>query len=142
MISGNTELWSGTVRHAPSGLDMHVVVSGVNSGSVKTLKDIQTRAVALGIEVNTAQERERGRQAQMQKDFEASKRNDAARAEGARQAKEEVKAERAKIAAERAPQKKAPEETFQKSSGRSGTGLNTSGKLRTGSQMFIDDDDE
>ncbi len=141
-IAGNTELWSGEVRHVPSGLDMHVVVYGVNSGSVKSLKAIQARAVALGIEVNTAQERERGRQAQFRADFEASKNNAAARAEGARQAKSEVQAERAKLAAERAAQKKAAQNSFQKSSSPSDGGYKTSGQLQAGSMMFIDDDEE
>lgn len=52
MISGNTELYSGTVRHAPSGLDIHVVIYGVNSGRAKTLRDINARAVAMGININ------------------------------------------------------------------------------------------
>ena len=82
-IAGNGELYSGELRHAPSGLDLRVIVYGVNSGSVKSLKDIQTRAVALGIEVNTYQEMEEGRQQQLRRSFEASKNNPAARAAGA-----------------------------------------------------------
>ena len=133
-ISGNAELWSGTVRHEPSGLDMHVVVYGVNSGSVKALKDIQARSVALGIEVNTYQEMERGRQEQLRRTFEASKNNPAARAAGAATASADLKA---KAAARRAAK---PVNTFKESTGKSAT--QTSGNLRKGTQMITDDDED
>ena len=133
-ISGNAELWSGTVRHEPSGLDMHVVVYGVNSGSVKALKDIQARAVALGIEVNTYQEMERGRQEQLRRTFEASKNNPAARAAGAAAASADLKAK----AAARRPAK--PVNTFKESAGQSGS--QTKGNLRKGTQMITDDDED
>lgn len=134
-ISGNSELWSGTVRHEPSGLDMHVVVYGVNSGSVKALKDIQARSVALGIEVNTYQEMERGRQDQLRKAFNASKNNPAARAAGAAAASADLKA---KAAAARKPAK--PVNTFKETSGKGGS--KTSGNLRKGTQMITDDDED
>jgi len=133
-ISGNAELWSGTVRHEPSGLDMHVVVYGVNSGSVKALKDIQARSVALGIEVNTYQEMERGRQEQLRRTFEASKNNPAARAAGAAAASADLKAK----AAARRPAK--PVNTFKESAGQSSS--QTKGNLRKGTQMITDDDED
>ena len=133
-ISGNAELWSGTVRHEPSGLDMHVVVYGVNSGSVKALKDIQARSVALGIEVNTYQEMERGRQEQLRRTFEASKNNPAARAAGAAAASADLKAK----AAARRPAK--PVNTFKESAGQSGS--QTKSNLRKGTQMITDDDED
>ena len=133
-ISGNAELWSGTVRHEPSGLDMHVVVYGVNSGSVKALKDIQARSVALGIEVNTYQEMERGRQGQLRKTFEASKNNPAARAAGAAAASADLKA---KAAARRSAK---PVNTFKESAGQSTS--QTKGNLRKGTQMITDDDED
>ena len=133
-ISGNAELWSGTVRHEPSGLDMHVVVYGVNSGSVKALKDIQARAVALGIEVNTYQEMERGRQEQLRRTFEASKNNPAARAAGAAAASADLKA---KAAARRSAK---PVNTFKESAGQSAS--QTKGNLRKGTQMITDDDED
>lgn len=133
-ISGNAELWSGTVRHEPSGLDMHVVVYGVNSGSVKVLKDIQARAVALGIEVNTYQEMERGRQEQLRRTFEASKNNPAARAVGAAAASADLKA---KAAARRSAK---PVNTFKESAGQSSS--QTKGNLRKGTQMITDDDED
>ncbi len=136
-ISGNSELWSGTVRHEPSGLDMHVVVYGVNSGSVKALKDIQARSVALGIEVNTYQEMERGRQQRLNATFEASKNNAAARATGASAASADLKAKAAARAAER---RQKPVNTFKESANQPTT--NTKGNLRRGAQMIIDDDDE
>lgn len=132
-ISGNAELWSGTVRHEPSGLDMHVVVYGVNSGSVKALKDIQARSVALGIEVNTYQEMERGRQEQLRRTFEASKNNPAARAAGAAAASADLKAK----AAARRPAK--PVNTFKESAGQNSS--QTKGNLRKGTQMITDDED-
>lgn len=136
-ISGNAELYSGTVRHEASGLDIQVVVYGVNSGSVKTLKDIQARAVALGIEVNTYQEMERGRQERLRSTFEASKDNPAARAAGAVTASADLKA---KAAARAATRRASPARTFKASSGQPAT--KTRGMLRTGTQMIIDEDDE
>lgn len=135
-ISGNAELWSGVVRHEPSGLDVRVVVHGVNSGSVKTLKDIQARAVSLGIEVNTYQEMERGRQDQLRKTFEASKNNPAARAAGAAAASADLKA---KAAARAAARRSAPVNTFRESSNQNKT--QTTGKLRKGTQLITDDED-
>lgn len=132
-ISGNAELWSGTVRHEPSGLDMQVVVYGVNSGSVKALKDIQARAVSLGIEVNTYQEMERGRQEQLRRTFEASKNNPAARAAGAAAAAADLKA---KAAARRSAK---PVNTFKESTSQSKS--QTKGNLRKGAQMITDDDE-
>lgn len=136
-ISGNAELYSGTVRHEASGLDIQVVVYGVNSGSVKTLKDIQARAVALGIEVNTYQEMERGRQERLRSTFEASKDNPAARAAGAATASADLKA---KAAARAAARRASPARTFKASSGQPAT--KTRGMLRTGTQMIVDEDDE
>ena len=136
-ISGNSELWSGTVRHEPSGLDMHVVVYGVNSGSVKALKDIQARSVSLGIEVNTYQEMERGRQDMLRQSFEASKNNPAARAAGAAAAAADLKA---KAAARTAAKKPAAVNTFKESANQPKS--NTKGNLRKGTQMITDDDED
>lgn len=136
-ISGNAELWSGTVRHEPSGLDMHVVVNGVNSGSVRVLKDIQARAVSLGVEVNTYQEMERGRQDQLRNSFEASKNNAAARTAGAAAASADLKA---KAAARAAAKKPAAVNTFKESANQSKS--NTKGKLRRGIQIITDDDED
>ena len=133
-ISGNAELWSGTVRHEPSGIDMHVVVYGVNSGSVKALRDIQSRAVSLGIEVNTYQEMERGRQNQLRSTFDASKTNPSARATGASAASADLKAK----AAARRPAK--PVNTFKENAGQSDS--RTKGSLRKGTQMITDDDED
>ena len=138
-ISGNTELFNNTLRHGPSGLDLNVVVYGVNSGSVKTLKDIQTRAVALGIEVNTAQEIERGRQEQMNAVFQTSKTNPAAQKVGAQKANAELAAE-AKKRMNARPQQKST--GFQKASPSASGSSKTTGKLQSGTAMVVDDDDE
>lgn len=131
-ISGNAELWSGILKHEPSGIDMNVVVYGVNSGSVKALKDIQTRSVALGIEVNTYQEQERGRQQALKQTFDASKTNPAARKEGAEKAKEEVKKVRSSWGSK-------PVNTFKSSVNK--TQSSTTGTLKSGSQMVTEDED-
>lgn len=136
MISGNNELYSGTVRHAPSGLDIQVVVYGVNSGSAKTLKDIKTRATELGIEVNTAQERIRGEQDRLGERFDASKKNPAAYNEG----KKKVDADLKKLQDERARAKAKWGNGF-KSNG-AVHDAKTKGQLKSGAQVIIDDDDE
>lgn len=130
-ISGNTELWSGILKHEPSGIDMNVAVYGVNSGNVKALKDIQTRSVALGIEVNTYQEQERGRQQALKQTFENSKTNPEARKGGAEQAKEEVKKVRSSWGSK-------PVNTFKSSVNK--TQSSTTGTLKFGSQMVTEDD--
>ena len=136
MISGNNELYSGTVRHAPSGLDIQVVVYGVNSGSAKTLKDIKTRATQLGIEVNTAQERIRGEQDRLKQRFDASKKNPAAYNEGKKKADADLK----KLREERA-RTRAKWGTGFKSNG-AVHDAKTKGQLKSGAQVIIDDDDE
>lgn len=138
-ISGNTELFNNTLRHGPSGLDLNVVVYGVNSGSVKALQDIQTRAVALGIEVNTAQEIERGRQKQMNEVFQKSKTNPAAQKVGAQEANAELEAESKKRMNARPQQKSTG---FQKASPSASGSSKTTGKLQSGTAMVVDDDDE
>lgn len=137
-IAGNSELFNGKLRHGPSGLDFQVVVYGVNSGNVKALKDIQTRAVALGIEVNTYQEMERGRQQQLKKTFEASKNNAAARAAGASKANADIAAEAAKAKARRAARQQNT--GFKEVKGQQSASPAT-GKLKTGTAIITDDDE-
>lgn len=131
MIAGNQELYSGTVRHAPSGLDIQVVIYGVNSGSAKTLNDIKTRAVAMGIDVNKKQEELRGHDDEHKKQFDESKKDPGARGRGVVKAKE-------KIREHQRPKVKT-------------TGFNnittthnasTQSKLKTGVQSIPDDEDE
>ena len=142
-LSGVAHLGSYSVEHVPSGLPVEVVVYGINSGSPKALKEIQTKAVALGIEVNAAQEFERGRQAQLKKTFEESKNNPAARAAGAAAAKQDVQEEAKKRAERRAARKRAAGSTFSESKGKSSSSAGSAkGKLRKGSAMVIDEDDE
>ena len=138
-IAGNRELYSGRMKHEPSGLDFHVVVYGVNSGDVKSLKDIQTRAVALGIEVNTYQEMERGRQQQLKRSFESSKNNPTARAAGAAQARSDLISEAIKAKNRRAARQQNA--GFKEVKSPSATTTAPSGKLRTGTAIIIDDDE-
>ncbi|MBQ7188395.1 MAG: hypothetical protein IJR99_03170 [Kiritimatiellae bacterium] len=138
VISGNGELYSGTLRHAPSGLDLQVVIYGVNSGSIKALKDIQTRATALGIEVNTYQEMERGRQDQMNRALNASKNNATARTVGTAQANTDLKAEASQAAQRRAARQQSSGFTEAKGTQPE---VKTTGKLRKGTAIITDDDD-
>lgn len=138
-IAGNSELFNGKLHHGPSDLDFQVIVYGVNSGNVKTLKNIQTRAVALGIEVNTYQEMERGRQQQMKNVFEASKNNRAARAAGASKANTEIAAEAAKAKQHRTARQQNT--GFKEVKGQP-SATPTTGKLKTGTAIITDDDDE
>ena len=141
-IAGCAEKWSGIVTDSISGVDMHVSVYGVSSGDATALKSIKDRATALAIEMNSAQERERAHQEQLQKEYESSKRNDAARAEGVRQAKESVKRERAKIAAEREAAKEVQSNTVKSQKSQSNSGYSTSGTYKIGLNMVLDDDDD
>lgn len=139
MIAGNGELYNGTVRHAASGLDLQVVVYGVNSGSPKSLKDIQTRAVALGVEANTYQEMERGRQRQLNAVYDASKTNTQAQRLGADGANAAIKAEAAKARARRAARQQDPNAGFQRVQGQK---TQTTGQLKGPGVQIISDDDE
>ena len=138
-ISGISTLFSGTVKHKPSGIDIQVVVSGVDSASPKALKDIQTKAAALGIEVNTYQQKETGRLQQMQKVYEKSKDNPAARAAGAAQANAEIAAEAAKLKKENAPKGISTLKPI--TGGSTSAQPATKGQLQRGASMIIDDDD-
>lgn len=142
MISGNTEYFSGTLHHDPSGVDLNVVVYALDSSSPKRLKEIKDRAVALGIEVNTSQERERGRQEEMQSMFEASKTNEKARAEGRADARADQAKRAADRKAKRAAASKARRDKIAPKKGYSGSSTKSKGKLRSGSYFIIDDDDE
>ena len=113
---------------------------GLDAGNVMNLKKIQTACNALAIQINTAQEFERGRQAQQRRAFEESKNNPAARAAGAQQANQEINAKIQENNLKRQPTQKntgfrpaaapATQNTQQKST-----------KLKRGVN-FVDDDDD
>lgn len=131
MISGNQELYSGTVRHAPSGLDIQVVIYGVNSGNVKTLQEIQTRAVAMGIEVNKKQEWLHGYYEELKKRFEVSKNDPAARNDGKNNVDKDIKSHQ---------QPKTQTTGFTATKGTNDA--KTKGQLLSGVQSVVDDGDE
>lgn len=145
-ISGNSELFAGEVRHKASGLDLNVVVYGVSSGSVKSLADIQKQSIAMGIDINTAQEFERGRQAQLNRDYEASKKNAAAYAAGAAAARQEVNDERAAAKARREQRKQqaaaAAAAKSAKPAAKPAPRKDDAGTLRLGTTFIIDEDVE
>ena len=93
-ITGLTPLFSNIVTHPNSQQKIQVCVYGLDAGNVANLKKIQAASTALGIQINTAQEMERGRQTQMRERYERSKDNQAARAAGAIQADNEINAQR------------------------------------------------
>ena len=128
-----------TYRHAPSGLDLQVCVAAVNSGNVEALRDIQSGMTALGIQVNTYQVMERGRQAMLKSTYEASKDNAAARAAGAENAAADLQDRAAKATGHegvKSPTKSGSQ--FKATDGKTGKGK---GKLRTGVGMITDDDE-
>jgi len=137
-IAGVAPMWTGVVRHAPSGLDLQVDVASVNSGNQKALRDIQSRATALGIEVNTYQEMERGRQAMLKGAYEASKDNAAARKAGAQNAAADLQDRAAKSAGHKAAAAGKKGKEFQETNGASKKGKGT---LKTGTGMITDDDE-
>ena len=66
--------------------EIHVVVFGINASNAQSMKSIQAAAHKLGIEINTKQQIELGRQGQMRNLTEVSRDNAAARDAGAKQA--------------------------------------------------------
>ena len=129
-ISGLTPKWSKTVKHQPSGLPLQVVVYAINAGAGPNLKKIQAAATRLGIEVNTAQERERGYQGELRQQYNASKDNPDARRQGVADANAELK--------KPAPQPKSAVVAPQPRSTAPASG---SGTLRQGATVIIDDED-
>lgn len=105
-IAGNTELYSGVLHHPSSGLDVRVVVYGVNTGNQRTLRDLQTHTTSLGIDVNLAQGMEAGRQRQLRQAFETSKKQPLAQALGEIKAEDDLSSAAAKAKARRAQRKK------------------------------------
>lgn len=129
-ISGLVEVFSGTLTHAASGIDIQVVVSAINSGDMRSLRNIHTQAMQLNIDVNLAQARERGRLQRYQQYMEESKDNKAARQTGVRQADGELQK------SQEAVENKKPEHPFRKKK----RGGKSSGELRPG-VYYVDPDD-
>ena len=138
-ISGNSPLFADKLRHQPSGLEMNVAVYGINSGKIKSLRAIQKATVALGIAVNTAQETERGRQAELQRAFETSKHNAAARAQGAEEIRQSL-ADDAAAAKARREQRKQQATPVVTPPAKTPAGK-PAGNLRPSASFIIDDED-
>lgn len=146
-ISNLSKIYDTTVRQQCSGLDIQVVVYGVNSGSVKALRDIQKHAYALGVEVNTTQQYYEGYVQGMKGVYDAAKDNQAVRNAGRNAGSKQVATEAAKLTEEHNKQKAASQEnkpatapkgklqeTTQPAKG------NNKGQLKTGSVIIIDED--
>ena len=125
------------------------MVYGVNSGNVKTLRDIQKHAYALGVEVSTTQQYYEGYLQGMKGVYEASKDNPTVRNAGRNAGSKQVATdatnlieEHNKPKAETQEKKPAPannpkgtlKETTPPVKG------NSKGQLKTGSVIIIDED--
>ena len=146
-INNLAKLYDTTVKQQCSGLDIQVVVYGVNSGSVKALRDIQKHAYALGIEVNTTQQYYAGYLQGMEASYEASKDNQSVHNAGRNAGAREVSAEAAKLIEEH---NKPETREEQPSSAKKPTGTlkettppvesENKGQLKTGTVIIIDED--
>jgi hypothetical protein len=86
-INGLQEIIGGEYPHPLLNNKIFVSVMGINSGDVETLRSIRDNFYKKAKEINTAQERERGKVAELENQYQKSKDNPAARAEGAGEAK-------------------------------------------------------
>lgn len=139
VVKGISEQYNDTLTHEPSGLEIQVVVYGVNSGTAENLKAIAAQAKNIGIEIDTTQEMERGYQQQMKAAAKAAKNNPAARAAGAEQARQNLATEAAKAKARRDARKK--NSGFKPAKSSSAGSTTQKGRLRSGT-IIIDDDEE
>lgn len=90
-----------TLKHA-TGHDIHVVVYGVNASEAQTMKSIHENTQKVALEINTIQEKMRGKNARMRQQVLLSSDNEAAREAGAREADQETaEAFKARAAEER-----------------------------------------
>ncbi len=78
-----------TLKHA-TGHDIHVVVYGVNASEAQTMKSIHENTQKVALEINTIQEKMRGKNARMRQQVLLSRDNEAAREAGAREADQET----------------------------------------------------
>ena len=120
-----------------TGQDIYVVVYGMNASSAKAMKAIKDKMHVLGLEINTQQEFERGRQNRMNEQIKSSRNNAAARAAGARQVDGMVQEAAAKKRA--AAAKKAAGMTVTPAPAEA---TQTKGRLQSGTRFVADEDDE
>ena len=148
-ISNLAKIYDTTVKQQCSGLDIQVVVYGVNSGNVKALRDIQKHAYALGVEVNTTQQYYEGYLQGMKGVYEASKDNQAVRNAGRNAGSQQVAAEAVKLIEEHnKPKTEVQEKKPTPANNPKGTlkettppaESNNKGQLKTGSVIIIDED--
>lgn len=146
-ISNLSKIYDTTVKQQCSGLDIQVVVYGVNSGNVKALRDIQKHAYALGVEVNTTQQYYEGYVQGMKSVYDAAKDNQSVRNAGRNAGSKQVATDAAKLTEEHNKPKAAAQE---KKSATAPKGAlkettppvngNNKGQLKTGSVIIIDED--
>jgi len=148
-ISNLAKIYDTTVKQPCSELEIQVVVYGVNSGNITTLRDIQNHAYALGIEVNTTQQYYSGYLQGMQGVYKASKDNpdvrNAGRDAGAKQialqAAEQIK--KNSNTPQSQPKTSSPANNNPKGKLKETTppvNDNNKGRLKTGSVIIIDED--
>lgn len=147
-ISNLAKIYDTTVKQQCSGLDIQVVVYGVNSGSVKALRDIQKHAYALGVEVNTTQQYYEGYVQGMKSVYDASKDNKAVRNAGRNAGAKQISTEASKLIEEHNKPTVAPEKKQVPAKKPKGNLKETTapvnggnkGQLKTGSVIIIDED--
>jgi len=96
-INGVQKLFAREISHPLLNRKAYTMIYGVNTADVTALRSIRDNFYKTAKEVNTAQERERGKVAELEKQYEASKDNPQARAEGAAEAKQIMTAKPAEV---------------------------------------------
>ena len=87
-INGLQRLIGRAFHHPLLNSSAHTEIYGINTADVTALRNIRDNFYATFKEVAAAQERERGKVAELEKQYEASKDNPQARAEGAAEARQ------------------------------------------------------
>lgn len=121
-----------------TGQDVYTVIYGINASTAKSMRNIRDKMHVVGLEVNSLQEFERGRNQRMDQQTKASRNNAAARSAGARDAdtmSRDAAAKKRAVSARKA------------GSGMKGTSApaeptQTKGRLQTGTRFVADEDDE
>lgn len=121
-----------------TGQDVCTVIYGINASTAKSMRNIRDKMHVVGLEVNSLQEFERGRNQRMDQQTKASRNNAAARSAGARDAdtmSRDAAAKKRAVSARKA------------GSGMKGTSApaeptQTKGRLQTGTRFVADEDDE
>ncbi len=114
------------------GEKIYIAIYGINSGDISALKSIRDEMYKTGLAVNKALEFERGKNAQMNKRFEESKNDPAARAAGAASANQTL----------REPVKQAQPSNMQQLNIKGKTNNDNSGNKVSSGAVEVEDNDD